>query len=198
MELPGQGSDLSRSCDLSYSCGNAGSWTHCARPGVEHVSQHSQEAADSVAPQRELLYVSNFFSELHSAISSILIENISTLIVLSNSIPPKLNSWFFIFKMRSIPCFCYDSQLFRTCISILYKNKSAENLVAYKHTHLLAHSFCGQVSRLSWVLCFKVSHKTAQGLRSHLKAQLGEDLPPSWLTWFLAGFMSSRVFRLRA
>ena len=179
MELPGQGSDLSHSRDLCCSCSNTRSLTCYVGPGIEPASQCSQDSTDSVAPQRELLYVSNFFSELHSAISSILIENISTLIVLSNSIPPKLNSWFFIFKMRSIPCFCYDSQLFRTCISILYKNKSAENLVAYKHTHLLAHSFCGQVSRLSWVLCFKVSHKTAQGLRSHLKAQLGEDLPPS-------------------
>ena len=33
MEFPGQGSDLSHSCGLSCSCGNAGSLTHCAGQG---------------------------------------------------------------------------------------------------------------------------------------------------------------------
>ena len=33
MEFPGQGSDLSRNCDLSHNCSNAGSLTHYARLG---------------------------------------------------------------------------------------------------------------------------------------------------------------------
>ena len=39
MEFPGQGSDLSCSCDLSCICSNARSLTHCAGPGIEPVSQ---------------------------------------------------------------------------------------------------------------------------------------------------------------
>ena len=39
MELPGQGSDVSHSHNLSHSCGNARSLTHCARPRIEHRSQ---------------------------------------------------------------------------------------------------------------------------------------------------------------
>ena len=39
MELPGQGSDPSHSCDLHCNCGNAGSLTHYARPGIEPASQ---------------------------------------------------------------------------------------------------------------------------------------------------------------
>ena len=35
MELPGQGLDLNCSLDLSHSCGNAGSLTHCARLGIK-------------------------------------------------------------------------------------------------------------------------------------------------------------------
>ena len=31
MEFPGQGSDPSHNCNLSHSCSNAGSLTHCAR-----------------------------------------------------------------------------------------------------------------------------------------------------------------------
>ena len=54
MEFLGQGSDLSHSCDLSCSCSNAGSLTHCARPGIEPRSQHSQDAANPSAPQWEL------------------------------------------------------------------------------------------------------------------------------------------------
>ena len=54
LAIQGQGSDLSHSCDLSRSCGNAGSLTHCARLGIEPVSQTSQEAADLAAPQWEL------------------------------------------------------------------------------------------------------------------------------------------------
>ena len=33
--VPGPGSDPSHNCDLSRSCGNAGSLTHCAGPGIE-------------------------------------------------------------------------------------------------------------------------------------------------------------------
>ena len=38
-EFPGQGSDPQGSCELSHSCSNARSLTHCARPGVELTSQ---------------------------------------------------------------------------------------------------------------------------------------------------------------
>ena len=31
----GQGSNLSHSCDLRHSCGNAGSLTHCTGPGIK-------------------------------------------------------------------------------------------------------------------------------------------------------------------
>ena len=54
MELPGQGSDLSHSLELSRSCSNARSSTHCARLGIKLESQHSQGAADPTAPQWEL------------------------------------------------------------------------------------------------------------------------------------------------
>ena len=54
MEFPGQGSDLSCSCDLCHSCSNMGSLTYCAGPGIEPTSQRSREATDPVAPQREL------------------------------------------------------------------------------------------------------------------------------------------------
>ena len=37
MEFPGWVSDLSGSCDLSHSCSNAGSLTHCARLGSKPV-----------------------------------------------------------------------------------------------------------------------------------------------------------------
>ena len=54
MELPGQGSDPSHSHNQSHSCGNTGSFTHCAGPGIEPASRCSREAADPAAPQREL------------------------------------------------------------------------------------------------------------------------------------------------
>ena len=57
MELLGQGSDLSHGSDLSRSWGNTGSLTHCARLGIEPVSQHSQDAANPTAPEQELLIV---------------------------------------------------------------------------------------------------------------------------------------------
>ena len=52
MELQSQGSDPS---DLSCSCGTARSLAHCARLEIKHASQHSQDPADPVMPQRELL-----------------------------------------------------------------------------------------------------------------------------------------------
>ena len=55
MELPGQGSDLSHSLELSHSCGNTGSLTRCARPGVEPMFQGSQDAAHPIVSQWELL-----------------------------------------------------------------------------------------------------------------------------------------------
>lgn len=50
-EFPGQGTDLSHSFNLSHSCRNAESLIHCAGLEIEPVTQHSQEAADPVAPQ---------------------------------------------------------------------------------------------------------------------------------------------------
>ena len=55
MEFLGQGSELSHSHDLSCSCGNAGSFTHCARLEIKPATQFSQDTADPVAPQQELL-----------------------------------------------------------------------------------------------------------------------------------------------
>ena len=55
MEFPGQGSDLSRSCNLCSTWGNARSLTHCVRPGIEPVSQCSQDATNPITPQQELL-----------------------------------------------------------------------------------------------------------------------------------------------
>ena len=48
---PSQSSDLSHHFNLSHSCGNARSLTHCARPGIKPMSQGSQEAANPVAAQ---------------------------------------------------------------------------------------------------------------------------------------------------
>ena len=55
MEFLDQLSGPSHSCDLSHSCGNARTLTHCARPGIEPASQCSQDTADSIAPHWELL-----------------------------------------------------------------------------------------------------------------------------------------------
>ena len=54
MEFLGQVSDPSRSCNLSCTCGNAGSLTHCGGPGIEPETQCYQEAASPVVPQWEL------------------------------------------------------------------------------------------------------------------------------------------------
>ena len=43
MELLGQGSNLSHGHDLSHSCSNARSLTHCARLGIKPASQRSQK-----------------------------------------------------------------------------------------------------------------------------------------------------------
>ena len=53
MEFSVQGSDPSRSCKLSHSCGSAGSLTHCVGLGIKPVSQHSQGTADPIAPKQE-------------------------------------------------------------------------------------------------------------------------------------------------
>ena len=50
-EFLGQGSHPSHSHDLNCSCSNAESLIHCAGLEIEPVTQHSQEAADPVAPQ---------------------------------------------------------------------------------------------------------------------------------------------------
>ena len=50
MEFPGQVSDQSHSCDLHHSCGNTGFLTHCARPGLQPVSQPSRDATASIVP----------------------------------------------------------------------------------------------------------------------------------------------------
>ena len=55
MGFQGQESDPSPGCDLCHSCGNAGSLTHCARPGIEPASQRSQDITNPSAPQREVL-----------------------------------------------------------------------------------------------------------------------------------------------
>ena len=54
VEFLGQGSDLSRSCDLFRSCSNTGFLIHCARQGIEAASQRSRDAADPVVPQLAL------------------------------------------------------------------------------------------------------------------------------------------------
>lgn len=53
MEFLDQGSDPTHSCDLSHSCGNTRSLTHCARLRFEPASQHSQDVSDPISPQWE-------------------------------------------------------------------------------------------------------------------------------------------------
>ena len=55
MEFPGQGSYLNCSGDQPHSCGNAISLTHYARLGIEPASQCSQETANPIASQWEIL-----------------------------------------------------------------------------------------------------------------------------------------------
>ena len=54
-KFPGQGSDLSHSCDLHQSCSNTRSLTHCAKPGMELVSQCSRDTNNPAALPQELL-----------------------------------------------------------------------------------------------------------------------------------------------
>ena len=54
MEFLSQGSDPTRSLNLSHHDSNARSLTHCARLGIEPAPQSSQGAVDPVAPQQEL------------------------------------------------------------------------------------------------------------------------------------------------
>ena len=51
-----KGSDpsCSCSCNLQCSCSSTRSLSHCARPGMEPVSQHSRDGTDPVVPQWEL------------------------------------------------------------------------------------------------------------------------------------------------
>jgi len=50
-----QGSDLSHSCELSHSCGNAWILKPLCQARIQPASQRSQDAADPIVPQRELL-----------------------------------------------------------------------------------------------------------------------------------------------
>ena len=49
MEFLGQESDLSNSCDLHYSCGNA-------RPGIESATWCCRDTTDSIVPQWEFFF----------------------------------------------------------------------------------------------------------------------------------------------
>ena len=57
MELPGHGSDLGHSGDLSLSCGSTRSLTHCAWLGIEPAFQHSQDSTNPIALQQEHQYL---------------------------------------------------------------------------------------------------------------------------------------------
>ena len=46
-EFPGEGSDLSCIFDLSCSCGNAGSLTHCASQAFQPIPRHCQSHCDT-------------------------------------------------------------------------------------------------------------------------------------------------------
>ena len=61
-EFPGQGSDLSQSCDLSHSCGNTKSLTHCAGLGIKPVSRCSQDTADPAVPHQQLQFIDLFYT----------------------------------------------------------------------------------------------------------------------------------------
>ena len=52
---PGPGNRSQMKLNLSHSCGNPGSLTHCARLGIEPMSQHSQDATNAIVLQWELL-----------------------------------------------------------------------------------------------------------------------------------------------
>ena len=81
-EFLGQGSDPSYSCDLSHTCGNTGSLTHCARLGIKPLSWHSQDAANPVAPQWELLLL--FLLSLLSYFEALLLGGYTFRIIMSS------------------------------------------------------------------------------------------------------------------
>ena len=64
MELPGQGSDPSNSCNLLGSFGNAGSLSHSARPGMQPASWRCRATCNPFVTQRELLYFFFFSKKL--------------------------------------------------------------------------------------------------------------------------------------
>ena len=64
MEFPGQGSYLSYSHALICSHGSTGSPTHSVGPGIEPVPQRSQDTANPIAPQQEVLLVFFFVRNL--------------------------------------------------------------------------------------------------------------------------------------
>ena len=55
---------LGQRSQLSRNFGSAGSLTHCARPGIELASRCSQDVANAIAPQQELLNAFFFFFKL--------------------------------------------------------------------------------------------------------------------------------------
>ena len=67
---PSWSNNLSCSCNLSQSCSKAGSLTYCAGPGIEPVSQSSQDTVNPALPQQEHL---EFFS-INSFIPQIFTE----------------------------------------------------------------------------------------------------------------------------
>ena len=55
MEVSGPGSESEQQLPAyATAVATVDPLTHCARPGIEPLSQCSQEAADPVVPQREL------------------------------------------------------------------------------------------------------------------------------------------------
>ena len=62
MEVLGQGSDPSRSCDLCWRYGNAGPVTHCVMPGIKPAPWRCTDVANPIAPQQELIL---FFLSSH-------------------------------------------------------------------------------------------------------------------------------------
>ena len=65
--VPGPGIRSEPQVQPMLRCSIARSLTHCAGPGIKPASQQSQDATDSAAPQRELLYA---FYYLHLGVSS--------------------------------------------------------------------------------------------------------------------------------
>ena len=67
MEIPGQGSDLSLSCNINHSCGNSRSLTHCTGLGIPalpgHCQCHCATAGTPIFPQ--MLIKINLYPKLH-------------------------------------------------------------------------------------------------------------------------------------